>query len=317
MTNNRTRGWKSALSQFVLNRTLRASGRISNAMWLHLRSIATSLTDAPVRYDPGTGELDLPASHPLPLYQKNFPNYDRALPRIARLLRSRKDEIVIADIGANVGDTSAALLSIPGIFVIAIEGNPKFLPFLHTNTSKFGNRVFICEKFVGSPGDAAFSLVTREGTARLVADKNGSVDAIISLASAVQAAGKKHLDLLKIDTDGFDINILNSSRDYIATQTDVLFFEFDPHLFYSISPDGWNVFENLSAIGYRHYVCYTNTGSFFKAFGSADKIGVELRIALRDRNSLAYVDIAAFKDSDVYSEFLRSESAHFAVQGAP
>lgn len=52
-------------------------------------------------------DLQIPIDHRLPLYQSQFANYDRFLPHLAKQLDS--NDLVI-DIGANVGDTVAAML---------------------------------------------------------------------------------------------------------------------------------------------------------------------------------------------------------------
>src|SRR5262249_26864144 len=66
--------------------------------------------------------------------------------------------------------------------------------------------------------------------------------------------------LLKIDTDGFDIAILRGAQVWLAAAQPVLFFEYDPHFWPPVTPDGGRLFGELAELGYGPLIAYDNFG---------------------------------------------------------
>jgi len=77
--------------------------------------------------------ITLPACHKLDFYQREFKNYDKKLPIIAALVSNKYHDAVIVDIGANVGDTAAAIRTAVSSPIICVEGNSDFLKYLNKN----------------------------------------------------------------------------------------------------------------------------------------------------------------------------------------
>src|SRR5215203_6027449 len=75
----------------------------------------------------GDVEIDLPGNHPLPRYQRDYPLYDRFLPMLVSRL---PDTAQIIDVGANCGDTVAAMYAAnPRLRYLAIEPDPAFFKY--------------------------------------------------------------------------------------------------------------------------------------------------------------------------------------------
>jgi len=106
--------------------------------------------------------------------------------------------------------------------------------------------------------------------------------------------------LLKIDTDGFDCQIILSSLPLLAEMRPVLFFEYDPNLFRDKQPDGFVVFERLREIGYGHFLFYDNEGDYL-ALTKADDTRLlrDLDGYFRGRQSEFYADVCAVQAVDL------------------
>lgn len=274
--------------------------------------------DAPVTCQIGGIDALLPLSHRLPDYRLRYPWYDTALPRLAMFLAARREQPLVAlDIGANVGDTALPLLAQTDCRMIAVEGNPAFLPYLRHNLECFGERAAIVPAFAGTTASGPVALETARGTARLVPASAGNADAtpFLQLAEIVATAAFGVPDLVKTDTDGFDIGIIEAGIDWLAEHRPVLFFEFDPVLTAPSGADCWGIFAKLAAAGYRSGLAYLNTGEPCRSFALDDASAIaELRTLLCCQ-TIAYFDIAAFADPDEAAKFLELELAVFTSTG--
>ena len=96
-------------------------------------------------------ELELPLSHELPFYQHDHPRYDRQLGAIAAELGGP-----VVDIGANVGDTAAAIRAESDVPILCVEGDPAFFALLERNARAIGG-VELERAFVEGPPAAGSS----------------------------------------------------------------------------------------------------------------------------------------------------------------
>lgn len=85
-------------------------------------------------YKIGNTEIELPREHRLEEYQRVHPNYDRFLPHLARHLNKHS---VVLDIGANCGDTLAAMVwANSDLAYVCIEPDPAFYSYLLKNIER-------------------------------------------------------------------------------------------------------------------------------------------------------------------------------------
>lgn len=82
--------------------------------------------------------MNLGEGHMLSLAQKYNPMYDRFVPYLAKLVSDDKNWIV--DIGANVGDTTAAMIKHTNSKILCVEPTEKFYKLLIKNINNFGEQ---------------------------------------------------------------------------------------------------------------------------------------------------------------------------------
>lgn len=184
----------------------------------------------PERYKIEGVELDLGEGHALPLYQKHYKMYDRFMPYLSEIT-NKKEENVIIDIDANVGDSLAAMCRHTGDRFLCIEPVNAFLCLLEENVRRLGmldrvdlEQVFITDKV----GESYKAVISTSGTAvkeridyddKIVPSK--SVDYLIR----EKALEFKDIDLLKIDTDGYDADCIISARERLNKGSALIYWE--------------------------------------------------------------------------------------------
>lgn len=270
-------------------------------------------------YQIGQFQILIPISHELPFYLQQFPNYGWNVARLAAKLAIYLRGLAAIDIGANIGDTAAMWRSMENFDILCIEGNPKFLPILRQNLTNIGTNIDCAGEFVGSNSMVKLTLESNQGTARLIHSSAGASFTTRSLPEILIDHPKfQSARLLKIDTDGFDIPILQNSLCWLEGAKPIIFFEYDPHLASLHLSSPLHIFSALGQIGYEDLIVYDNTGDYLLSTTCKNiDLIEEIHLFYSGRNGQMYCDIAVFpKDmAHFFLEFRKSELRHFTGRG--
>ncbi len=238
----------------------------------------------------------LPPGHRLPEYQRDHPLYDRLLPRLAMLLPAGSH---VVDVGANVGDTLAAMHAAnPGLAFTCIEPDAAFGRYLDANIARLRQRapdlqVKVARAMVGR-AVASAALASSGGTARA---ETGADRADAMATTTLDALVSGPVALLKSDVDGYDWDVLDSAEQLIAAQTPLLFFE----CLLDTAPQkaGFEAtIARLAAAGYSDWAVFDNFGALMlrvsspqALFGLLDYVWEQNRG--RASRTIWYVDVLA------------------------
>jgi FkbM family methyltransferase len=264
-------------------------------------------TDPIVAYELEGSLVRLPLSHPLPYTRSRFPEYSLAVGEIAGSLHARRDHnLRIVDVGANVGDTLAIIRSkAPTAVVLCIEGEPAFANLLRQNADALGP-VIIEETLVG-PGYAEATMAAgRHGTASLVVGVGEHrTEALPDVL--MRHPGFERADLVKIDTDGYDIPILIGAGRWLAERLPVLFFEHDLYLHRVVTGEmaSPRVLDHLAEWGYHYLTVFSNQGEHVLSTGELKGGGLnDVLHYFSGRSDRRYCDIVAYaeRDRDVWEQ---------------
>lgn len=218
-----------------------------------LAAALSTLTQSPARLpavqqacclNPGDQLLDvqglpiaLPADHLLPRYQREHPLYDRFLPELARQLAPGS---LVIDVGANCGDTVAALCQAqPSLHHLCVEPDAAFHRYLAHNTRRLeqahpGVQIELVRALVGQPGQHA--ILTGSGgskhailqAAALHAqppENQLSTETLDAIVARSTRSASLPISLIKSDVDGHDHDVLASASGLIAHHAPLLYFE--------------------------------------------------------------------------------------------
>ena len=243
-------------------------------------------------------ELLLSDGHPLPEYQRVHPNYDQFLPVLVKLL---PETTVVIDVGANIGDTVAAMLGMNvSLEYVCIEADKEFFDILVKNVKSIKDVspnaiIHTVNEFIGYSIDN----VSLEGVA-------GTKNAILgggnirskSLDSIVSELGLgTDVSHLKTDTDGFDYDVIRSGKRLLSSK---------PLVYFECQFDEVNQIEEyiklineLIAYGYDSFAFFDNFGQYIGVFDNERNMVELMSYIHRQNNSCAtrtmyYYDILAF-----------------------
>lgn len=210
-------------------------------------------------YRIGAIELDTPENYGNIEFQNKFKLYDRFLPVLAEVISSND---LIIDVGANIGDTTIAIVQKCINPIVAIEPSEIFLPYLEKNFSKLPenqkNRIEVIKKLIGT-GCISGNLSHNEwGTASV----NSNTDSKQETHTALDACIKKlsNVILLKSDTDGFDFDVIKSAEKLIDQSKPILFWENE--IRQEFQSKGFDeLYEWLETKGYEYIYVFDNFGN--------------------------------------------------------
>jgi FkbM family methyltransferase len=262
-----------------------------------------------VEYRLGDRKLLIPAAHDLPRYRRYDSDYGENLRRVGATVHGKYPSLAVVDVGANVGDSALMLRGDGPVPLLCVEGDVWFARLLRHNVGGLDG-VEIEEAFVGpASAEMAVSRRSEGGSTWLLPGEGGQEQIRFTTLGPLldrhpRFAGSK---LLKIDTDGFDCDIIKSEQAVLADLRPVLFFEYAPDM-YRDPRAAFEAFRSLRDAGYRTVLAYLNHGEFLVAADLDDGALLEdlhafvTGHAAYGQPSPRYLDLCAFhaEDADVH-----------------
>lgn len=161
------------------------------------------------------------------------------------------------DVGAHVGNHTLFFALVLGLRTIAFEPNPTTYAHLEANIRDNGLEQ-ICELHNAAVGAVAGhvlpSLAPEEnsGTATVRRDPAGGVP-LVRLDDEVLAEAR--VDLIKIDVEGWELEVLRGAKDVLAHHRPLLYVE-------AMQPEFAGVEAHLTACGYQCWKRFNFTPTF-------------------------------------------------------
>ena len=259
----------------------------------------------------GTLVISLPADHKLGKYKKLHVKYDAFLPHLCSYLPPKS---YLIDIGANVGDTLAGIVSKnPQLKICCIEPDLYFLKYLKSNVKDIQLtfplvEVTVLPYLIGKD----ISNISLEGT-------GGTKHAIPGLGNlqTIQLdyalnEDLQRISLIKSDVDGFDFDVINSGLDRIQSDKPLIFMEFYLHDI----PDLTKYLDSskhLQNIGYTKFAAFDNFGGLIVKSSNLEILEQLGTYAIKGRKGEAtltidYLDVLFYtqEDTDFVEEVLKS-----------
>ena len=241
----------------------------------------------------------LPWPHRLPDYAGDTA-YGQNLVALARLLAEADPPVRMLDVGANIGDSALQVLHAADARVLCIEADPYYLEYLHLNVGGRPEVEVVEALLTPDPRTRATTAVRTGGTTRFT--EGSASDALASITPSelrAQHPEFAQLQLVKSDTDGYDVALVPAIAEAWADVRPVLFFEYDHHLSRLAGNDPLALWPALAALGYRDLAAWDNGG---RPVGRATVADIAARTAsLDDRVGLrshAYWDVAVVHADD-------------------
>jgi FkbM family methyltransferase len=247
--------------------------------------------------------IRLPATHRLPIYQLIHPKYDRFLPHLVKYITGNK---VVVDVGANCGDTLAGLVEKnQNLHFLCIEPDQYFYDLMQKNIElikvKYPSVKIATVKSLVGKSFSNISLVGEGSTKHAVVGdgqlKTKSLDDILMEVSLPPVA------LLKTDVDGFDFDVIDSSRGLLNEQQPMIFFECQ--IDFEYQKKGFETtISDLKYLGYVNWTIFDNFGEMILRTADIEQIHYLIKYAWQQQNmqttrTIYYYDILACGQNDV------------------
>lgn len=183
------------------------------------------------------------------------------------------------DVGANIGFFSRILASAvsQGGKVIAVEPEPANFERLVKRLEKGGlaSRVQTVRAAVGRTSGQAFLRIAPEHPGNHSLSRSGGLPVtLVTIDDLVAAAGQPPVGLIKIDTQGAEMEVLSGAVRTLETCSPVLFIEIDRLALAGFEATPEDVVSFLESRGYG-FQCFS--GRTFKPIGRVDLLAVASR----------------------------------------
>ncbi|MBO6179311.1 MAG: FkbM family methyltransferase [Selenomonadaceae bacterium] len=216
-------------------------------------------------------KLKLNDNHMLAEYQRQFPMYDRFVPYLGKIadMFNNGGESLILDIGANVGDTVAAFIKHTKAHAVCVEPTDLFFDLCKENVQNFGGaykkRITLVKAYISSDMNVNFTSEISQGTAKKVENNHtgGGMTPTYSIPYLMEKIGKpmECLNVVKVDTDGYDADCIVSFGENLSRLSPVLYWENQLE-----TPEQTQKYLNLAdylySSGYRAFYVFDNFGNY-------------------------------------------------------
>lgn len=278
-----------------------------------LRKIVIASGDPVIRRQIQGVDMLLPYSHQLPNYASQYPFYETAFPAFAKFLADElRRKILVVDVGANVGDTAkmlAAAVGVDRLTCICIEADGAYIPLLEENTR--GMAVTIVNAAAGAhAGERNLSVVpTGKGSSVILAQ-----DDKLTLICLDDLLEDKTPDIIKTDTDGFEIEVLSGAKKTLAKTSAHMFVEFSPgHLRGIGKANPADLFSLLGEAGYTTCLAYDNEGYPIAVTELGDR-ATGFLMNYCEVKPYCYMDILISKDDALLNRFYERDLRRYEDQ---
>lgn len=299
------------LSTFIYERVLNTSG-LSRQLWnLSRRVLVKLFNDPPISMSIHGTILQMPLSHALPIYLKDYPFYDRLPGRLTEYLYDKDGFLKCIDVGANIGDSIAGLYRHSKDTFLAIEPNPKFNRYLRKNWGDEKNVTILDFLCFSSSKHGTYMVKEMYGTASFYDSAHGiqiqskSLDDIVAEIPTFSDP-----NLIKVDTDGHDFEVIAGAKSVIATNLPAVIFELDVFANVTYLEDCMNTLSFFNNMGYRNFLLYDNFGNFMGTHQMDSLSHLKDLLFYQLMRKYYYFDILIMKEEDI-ENFLTLEHAHF------
>lgn len=215
---------------------------------------------AAIKYKIGNYEIFLPPQHALPRFQSEHRLYDKFLPVLAKHIPSDK---TVIDIGANVGDTLFSMIQNLDSRYLCIEPSEEFYSYLEKNISLLNDeeksKIELYKNIIGTGRFSGKIVENIFGTASLqILENETHLPQIIALDKLIK--NKEKIILIKVDTDGFDYDVLLSAGEICKISNPILYWENEVQT--NTQREGFfQLYEQLQIAGYNHIFIFDNFGN--------------------------------------------------------
>ena len=240
--------------------------RLAGAVWERAWDEAWQRLSGPVETTIHGRKVVVNAGYSYPAFARRWPTYNDPLVELVHQAHVTKGSpITLVDVGAAVGDTARLVLDrCAGAFgaIHCVEGDAEFFGYLERNLGGLHGVTLHRALLSDAAGEEAGLVRVHKGTASA---QGAELAPATTLDAVLAAAGAPDVDVLKIDTDGFDGKVLAGATELLTGSRPAVIFEWAPRVYDATGQDRHRPFEVVAEAGYRWLVWFDKYGQFSHA----------------------------------------------------
>jgi FkbM family methyltransferase len=237
--------------------------KVKNIWWKFYNYFKRIYKNKPTKIKIHGFEISQPFNFTYPITSRMFKNYNNPLVEcVYQIYKQKNGKINLLDIGAAIGDTvfliKANCQEMVSMFY-CVEGDVEFYDYLKNNMASFHDVVCINKILSDVPGKISNLVRIHSGTA------SAQGNDVIESSSLDEMVSSRHIDqleLIKIDTDGYDGRILKGAENTIKSFLPLIIFEWHPILCVQAKTDFNEHFSVLKKLNYTTFIWFTKFGDF-------------------------------------------------------
>ena len=203
--------------------------------------------------------LDLDEAIDLSIYL--FGTFERKISNIKKLLSKRKDSLTIIDIGANIGSVSLLLAkTFENSKIFAIEPTNYAFNKLSNNLNlnkDLNSKVFLKQFFITNKKKPLkvwsswnFNHSGNKHQKHLGDLKEIKQNSYLSLDQFIKDEDLENIDFIKIDVDGYELDVLLSGEEFLRRNKPIIFIEIAPYLYPEFGYSCHELIKFIQKLGY-------------------------------------------------------------------
>ncbi len=273
---------KTSFGYSLLHRVLIATHRLNEIklirrLWYYLWNTGVKRSTKPIRTTIHKRKVIVNFGYSYPMTARKNSAFNNPLVELVhQVFLTAKRPITLVDIGAAVGDTILLVKENCNNEVDAffcVDGDTEFFGYLQENLGAFNEGKLFCALLSDHDLEEADLVRIHQGTASAQSKTRRQA---VRLDALLLAEKPQHLDVLKIDVDGFDGKVLNGATQILTQFKPAVIFEWHPILYANTHNDPMLPFKTLARYGYQMFVWFDKLGRFSHFATGLDERAIEL-----------------------------------------
>lgn len=288
-----------------------ASSGFKSRLWYFVRQILVKFKFDPICSLSIHGrQLKIRLSHQLPAILKYCQLYDSLPSRISAYIHRNNKHLNCIDVGANIGDTIASFYTDEEDIFLAIEPNPNFNKLLAINWSWNSNVTVVSDVCSSESDENRFTIHEKNGTSSILKTENGIKMNRRTLDDIVETYPyASDINVLKIDTDGHDLDVIAGAIKLITKNMPAILFECEP-IDTNYIDNCMKILNQLHSIGYTSFLLYDSRGNFLGMHSLSDLSSFREQQLFQIKHSTHDFDVLVMKNEEIF-QFYEAEREYF------
>jgi FkbM family methyltransferase len=176
----------------------------------------------------------------------------------------KNSKLIFLDIGANIGSVSLPLARIfDNSYVYSIEPTSYAFRKLKTNFSlnpSLSKKIFLTQAFISTTKKPkkVWSRWKLNEENNQHKDHKGKLKSIqkastITLSNFIKKNKIQKVDFIKLDVDGYELDVLKSGKDFLKKNKPIIFIEIAPYLYKEFGYSYIDLIDYIHDLGYNFY----------------------------------------------------------------